>query len=113
MLKAAALFKETFFFFFYNDPTSLLFHRGDPGLVKLNVAITCGYLLYGELLFFSSLSPVDHCFWFSQSVCGVNRKSKRKQLDYRNNLSFTATSGNLDFDMLIYRCVDKYTDRCI
>lgn len=30
----------------------LLFHRGDPSLVKLNVAITCGYLLYGEVLLF-------------------------------------------------------------
>lgn len=27
-------------------------HRGDPSLVKLNVAITCGYLLYGELCLF-------------------------------------------------------------
>ena len=31
---------------------SLLFRRGDPSLVKLNVAITCGYLLYGELVLF-------------------------------------------------------------
>ncbi len=51
----------------------LSFLRGDPSMVKLNVAITCGYLFYGmnhcfmevQAQIFSGLSTFLHSFVFS------------------------------------------------
>lgn len=74
----------------------LLFHRGDPSLVKLNVAITCGYLLYGECFFFL-LTSVCLMYFFSfpwgikcsrSPVCVLRGASARIGLDWMYIISY-------------------------
>uniref|UniRef100_A0A8B9HWL1 TLC domain containing 4b n=1 Tax=Astyanax mexicanus TaxID=7994 RepID=A0A8B9HWL1_ASTMX len=54
-----------------NEWNSSTAHQGDPNLVKLNVAITCGYLLYDLLLLACNWSTMGDSFFVCHHLAAL------------------------------------------